>query len=76
MLARPIYDWFLLRSLSFDFKITKVRGRKSRTVAVISDEARKRNCCNARKAILAVLIGKIVDLIQARSFINYFRSQT
>ena len=58
LLARPIYDWYLLRSLSFDFKISKGGGRRTRTVAVISDEARKRSCCNAKKAILGVWIGK------------------
>ena len=58
LLARPICDWNLLRSLSFDFKITKGGGRRTRTVAVISAESRKHRCCSAKKAILGVWIGK------------------
>ena len=63
LLVRPIYDWLIVRSLSFDFKITggsrrRRRGR-TKTVAVISAESRRR-CCSAKKATLGVWIGESV----------------
>ena len=63
LLAKQIYDWFQLRSLSFDFKITgnekrkRRRRRKTQSVALVTAE-RKRRCCKASGAILGVWIGK------------------
>ena len=62
LLVQPIYDWLIVRSLSFDFKITggSRRGRRGRTktVAVISAESRRRSCCSAKNATLGVWIGE------------------
>ena len=61
VLAKQIYDWFQLGSLSFDFKITgneKRRGRRHRTqsVALVTAERGKRRCCRVKRAILGVWI--------------------
>ena len=63
LLAKQIYDWFHLRSLSFDFKITgnekrRRRRRKTQTVVLVTAERGKRRCCSAGRAILGVWIGK------------------
>ena len=65
LLVKQIYDWFHLRSLSFDFKITgnekrkrRRRRRKTQSVALVTTERGKGRCCTAGRAILGVWIGK------------------
>ena len=59
LLARELHDWLNLRYMSFDFKIRSGdrRRRRTRTVALISAES-KRKCCKERNAILGVWIGE------------------
>ena len=65
LLAKQIYDWFQLRSLSFDFKITgnaKRRRRRTQSVALVTAERGKRRCCSVKKAILGVWISEEVNI--------------
>ena len=53
--AETIYDWLLVKTVAFDFKINKLsRGR--RFVAVLSDLGGYR-CCSIPNALFAVYTG-------------------
>ena len=54
-LAETIYDWLLMKTVAFDFKINKIsRGR--RFIAVLSDLGGYR-CCSIPNALFAVYSG-------------------
>ena len=81
LLAKQIYDWFQLGSLSFDFKITgnekrRRRRRRTQSVALVTAERGKRRCCSAEKAILGVWIGKKVGTQLRTSMIYVSRQET
>jgi len=53
--AQTIYDWTLVKTVAFDFKI-KSRSRGRRSIAVLSDIGGYR-CCSLRNAMFSVMIG-------------------
>lgn len=63
-LAETIYDWLLVKTVAFDFKINKIsRGR--RFVAVLSDLGGYR-CCSIPNALFAVYSGNQTFLLNLR----------
>ena len=62
--AETIYDWLLVKTVAFDFKINKLsRGR--RFVAVLSDLSGYR-CCSIPNALFAVYTGNQTLLLNLR----------
>ena len=53
--AQTIYDWILVKTVAFDFKITS-RSRGRRFIAVLSDIGGYR-CCSIRNAMFSVFLG-------------------
>ena len=54
-LTKRIFDWFRSKTVSFDFKISRV-GRAKQYIAVLSDR-REQNCCNINNAMFIVFLG-------------------
>ena len=58
--AQTIYDWILVQTVAFDFKI-KSRSRGRRFIAVLSDIGGYR-CCSIRNALFSVFSGNQILL--------------
>ena len=53
--AQTIYDWILVKTVAFDFKITS-RSRGRRSIAVLSDIGGYR-CCSIGNAMFSIYLG-------------------
>ena len=62
MVVERVFDWFLVNTVAFDFKINS-RGSGKQSIAVLSDLPDKR-CCSRRAAMFSVMLG-------ARKYVSF-----
>ena len=71
--AQTIYDWILVKTVAFDFKITS-RSRGRRSIAVLSDIGGYR-CCSIGNAMFSIYLGiklffQKIDFAKENSFLE------
>ena len=64
--AQTIYDWILVQTVAFDFKINS-RSRGRRSIAALSDIGGYR-CCSIRNAMFSVFSGNQIPLFLTWNF--------